>query len=104
MNYKNEHEFLDDYQTFLQIHALLYHPSTCPYTEPTSLYEEFVLDLLLYIDTMSQEEKQRIEVNQSSFGTIDHMQEMLLRQLERLEEPYEARLRPYHDLEMEETD
>lgn len=91
MHFKDTNEFLAHYQTFLQINALLYHPTTCPYTEPTPLYVEYIEDLLLYIDTMKEDEKNEI-------GNIQDMQEMLLSQLERLEEHYDLYLRPFQPI------
>lgn len=95
MTYKDEHEFIEYYRTFLQINALLYHPATCPYTEPTPLYEELIHDLLLYIDTMKQDEQERIEKQYDAFETVNHMRDNLIQQLERLEEPYEVQLQAF---------
>lgn len=89
IHFKDTRDFLAHYQTFLQINTLLYHPTTCPYTEPTPLYVELIEDLLLYIDTMKEEEKNEIENSEQTFGRLDEMHDMLLTQLERLEEHYD---------------
>lgn len=83
--FNNTKEFIDHYVTFLQINTLLYHPTTCPYTEPTSLYPALIQDLLFYLDTMNSTEKNFIEEHHQEFGSIETMQHFLHEQYNRLD-------------------
>ena len=89
MSFKNPDEFIEYYVTFLQINAVLYHPKSCAYSEPTTLYPDLIQDLLLYIDLLKEDEKEYIEKSYPTYGTIEHIQHVLLEQLDRLEKPYD---------------